>query len=130
MAVEARWTELGRVIRYYFNGVVNTAFGYGLFAGLVALGMNMYGAQALSHVLGVAFNYFTFSRITFADRVGSKGRFVLSYALNYVMSVAILAGLSRFIASPYGAGLATIVIVSALNYLLLKRLVFNRTAAT
>lgn len=117
-----------RLVRYYLTGALNTLFGYGLFAALVALGTGMYLAQALAHVLGVVFNYFTFSRLTFADRTGSKLRFALSYGFNYLLSLGILAATSRLVSSPYLAGLVTVLAVSALNYLLLGRLVFNRQA--
>lgn len=116
--------EWARVFRYYQAGVVNTAFGYGLFALLIWAGLNLYVAQAVSHVLGMAFNYLTFSRYAFAGHAASKVRFVASYALNYAMSLAVLWGFARFVPSPYLAGFLTILVVSALNYLVLRRFVF------
>lgn len=126
MSLSALLRDWRRLVRYYLTGVLNTAFGYGLFAIFIWAGCNMYLAQLVSHCLGVAFNYITFSRFTFADRSGSKSRFLLSYAGNYGLSLATLYALSRLITSPYLAGLMTVVIVSALNYLVLDKLVFNR----
>ena len=119
-----------RLVRYYLNGAVNTLVGYGLFAALLALGTNMYLAQIISNVIGVAFNYVSFSRFTFVDRAGSKSRFILAYAFNFLLSLATLAAVSKFIASPYVAGLITVVLVSAVNYFVLARLVFNRNSST
>lgn len=119
--------EWKRVWRYYQAGIVNTLFGYGLFAVMVALGMNMYLAQIASHLMGMTFNYFTYSRYAFADRSASKYRFVLSYALNYLIGVALLALLSRAFPSPYVAGLLSTILVSAINYLFLRNLVFRET---
>jgi hypothetical protein len=50
---------------------------------LSRLGFNIYLAQALGHVLGMSFNYFSYSRFAFRDEQGSLARFVGSYALNY-----------------------------------------------
>lgn len=118
-----------RLWRYYQAGIVNTLFGYGLYALMVKLGLNMYVAQLAAHLLGIVFNYFTYSRHTFHDAQGSKWRFVVSYGFNYVMSVAALAAASLIFKSPYAAGFASILIVSLLNFFVLKHFVFIKKAA-
>ena len=130
MQVAALLRDWRRLVRYYLNGAVNALVGYGLFAALLAVGTNMYLAQIISNIIGVAFNYVTFSRFTFADRAGSKSRFILAYAFNFLLSLATLAAVITFVASPYIAGLITVVAVSALNYFVLARLVFNRNPGT
>jgi putative flippase GtrA len=119
----ARWQLL---IRYYQAGMVNLAFGYGLYAGLIALGLSAYPAQALSHMLGMAFNYVTYSRHVFRNAGPAKLRFVASYAVNYVLSLATLAGLKQVMANDYLAGLLAAVIVSVINFAALKYLVFGK----
>lgn len=123
-------TEWKRVWRYYQAGVVNTLFGYGLFALFVWLGVNLYVAQIIAHVLGMTFNYFTYSRYAFAGHESSKRRFVLFYAFNYILGLLALAAATRFVASPYIAGLIAVVFVSIVNYFILKRLVFRTEAAS
>lgn len=119
----ARWQLL---IRYYQAGMVNLTFGYGLYAGLIALGLSAYPAQALSHMLGMAFNYVTYSRHVFRNAGPAKLRFVASYAVNYVLSLATLAGLKQVMANDYLAGLLAAVIVSVINFAALKYLVFGK----
>lgn len=119
------WMQL---LRYYQAGIVNTLFGYGAFAALVWLGMEMFLAQLVSHVAGTLFNYVVYSRYTFSKEQGSLLRFIASYAVNYGLSVGSLWALSRVIASPYVAGLLTIVVVSVINFVILKRFVFRETA--
>lgn len=121
--------ERKRLFRYYQAGLVNMGFGYGLFALFVWAGLNMYVAQIAAHVLGVTFNYFTYSRYTFADQRGSKTRFILSYAGNYVLNLVTLALIAMVVVSPYIAGLAATIFVSLVNYFVLKRLVFSGRAA-
>ena len=120
--------EWRRLLRYYQAGAVNTAFGYGLFAMMIWGGFNLYAAQVFAYVLGTAFNYLTFSRYTFADQAADKTRFALSYAVNYLANLAVLWGFDQFIHSPYLAGFLTILVVSALNYVVLKRFVFRSEA--
>ena len=122
----ARWQQ---IIRYYQAGIVNLAFGYGLYAGLIAFVISAYPAQALSHVLGMAFNYVTYSRHVFREAGPAKLRFIASYAVNYVLSLGTLAGLKQVLTNDYAAGLLAAVIVSIINSGALKYLVFNRKAA-
>ena len=122
----ARLLELWR---YYQAGVLNTAFGLGFYALLVWLGINMFAAQLLSHCIGVAFNYLSYSRHVFRDASSAKLRFVLSYTFNYLMGLAGLATAAQFIASPYLAGLVSVVVISVINYFVLKRFVFRTAEA-
>jgi len=117
--------SLERLWRYYQAGIVNTAFGYGLYALFVAVGINMYLAQIIAHVLGVAFNYFTYSRHAFHDADVSKTRFVLSYGVNYLLGLASLWSAAQVIPSPYLAGLIAVMVVSLINYVILRHWVFT-----
>lgn len=121
-------TRLLELWRYYQAGVVNTAFGFGLYALLVWLGLNMFAAQLLSHLAGMAFNYLMYSRHVFRGAAPAKLRFILSYGVNYLVGLATLALVSRFIHSPYLAGFTSTVIVSVINYFALKHLVFRAKA--
>lgn len=128
MAQVERLSSARRLWRYYQAGIVNTAFGYGLFALFVALGLNMYVAQIMSHLLGMAFNYFTYSRHAFQDSDVSKSRFIASYAVNYLLGLGALWAVSQAVASPYLAGFIAVVIVSLINYFILKHWVFTSRA--
>ena len=121
--------RLIQIWRYYQAGVVNTAFGFGMYSLFVWLGMNMFAAQLASHCLGVAFNYFSYSRHVFRGARAAKLRFVLSYALNYLMGLAVLWLVAPAIASPYLAGFVSVVIVSVLNYFVLRLFVFKAAEA-
>jgi len=118
--------SMGELWRYYQVGVLNTLFGFGLYALLVRLGLNLYVAQIVSHTSGAAFNYFSYSRHVFRDSQPAKVRFAVSYVVNYFMGLAALATASQFIPSPYVAGIVSIVIVSLVNYFALKHMVFTR----
>lgn len=123
-------SEWGRLWRYYQAGIVNTLFGFGLYSLLLAVGFNMYLAQVTAHVLGMVFNYFTYSRYAFSGQTASKSRFFLSYALNYFLGLASLAGIAQFVTNPYLAGLLSTIFVSVINYFVLRDLVFRERPAS
>lgn len=125
-----RKDEWWQLFRYYKAGIVNVLFGYVLFALLVWLGIQIYAAQALSHVLGVIFNYFTYSRYAFVGHKSNKASFAISYVGNYVLGLAGLWAALKVFPSPYVAGLVSVGAVSLINYFVLKRLVFHSAAET
>lgn len=78
-----------RVARFIAVGVLNTAFGYGVFAAAYALGAHYSLATFLSVVLGVLFNFKSFERLVFSDRQSGKFlRFLSVYAVIYAANTA------------------------------------------
>lgn len=124
----ARFGRLAQLIRFYQAAAVNTAFGFGVYALIVRLGLNPFVAQVVAQVLGVTFNYFTYSRHAFRGHSASKRSFALAYIGNYLMNVALLALFLRVIRSATLAGLAATIAASLLNFLVLRSLVFRRRA--
>jgi putative flippase GtrA len=102
------WRRGELLVRYGAVGLINTAFGYGLYAALVFAGLNLFLAQILSHCTGAVFNYAMFRRHVFTDSGGAEG---------------------RYIASPYLAGFLALVVVAAINFFILRLLVFRKTPA-
>jgi putative flippase GtrA len=120
--------EWWQLVRYYQAGLINMAFGYAAFALLVWLGLQVFVAQAVGHVLGVTFNYFTYSKFAFAGQQSSKANFVMAYVGNYFLGLAFLWTTLQLMPSPYIAGAVSTVAVSVFNYFILKRLVFRPPA--
>ena len=110
--------------RFLTVGVLNTLFGYALYAALVAIGLQMFVAQIVGTVIAVSFNYVTYSRHVFLDAPASRLRFVLSYALNYLVSLAMLALAAIAFPSPYLAGFVATLVTAAINFVVLSRFVF------
>lgn len=121
------WEHIREIVRFYQAAIVNTTFGISAYTLLVWLGLNIYAAQAASHMMGMTFNYFTYSRHVFRGVAPAKLRFILSYAIYYLVNLVVLAALAQFIASPYVAGIGAALLVSLLNYFALKHLVFRVT---
>ena len=70
-----------RFLRFVAVGIVNTAFGYGVYAALVLLGLPPQPALALAFAVGVVWNYATHARFVF----GTEGyRRLVPYAAVYL----------------------------------------------
>jgi putative flippase GtrA len=117
-----------QLIAYYGVALVNTAFGYSVYALLLFLGVNLFVAQVVSYCLGVTFNYFMYRRHVFRDADPAIVRFVLAYAVNYGVNLAFLAVLHAVIRSDYLSGLAASIAASLVNFVALKLVVFRRGA--
>jgi putative flippase GtrA len=124
-----KWYQLNVLWRYYQVGVINTLFGYGLFAAFVWIGLNLYVAQVLAHIVGMGFNYISYSRHVFSNAVPARGRFVLAYGFNYLIGLACLAIASLIVRSPYLAGIFSIIASSLINFFVLRHLVFWEQAS-
>lgn len=90
------------------------------------LKLNPFVAQIVAHLCGMVFNFTLYRLHVFPGQQPRVGPYIATYAVNYALSVMALKALLMVVASPYVAGFASIVVVSAINYLLLKTFVFNR----
>ena len=116
---------LGQIVRYYQAAVVNTLFGFSLYSALIYLGTNRFVAQVIAHILGMCFNYFTYSRHVFHDSKGSKVKFVMSYAISGALNFGLLYLWSQVIDSAYVAGFLATITASLIMFFLLKHIVFR-----
>ena len=112
------------LVRFGVAGVVNTLFGASAYVVLVWFGLNLFAAQLLATVLGVGFNFMMFSLHVFPGSKPAPMKFILAYAVNYALSLGLLAVYHLFIRSPYIAGVMTMATAAIVNYLILKRFVF------
>jgi putative flippase GtrA len=93
-----------KLAKFLGTGLLNTAFGYAAYAGLLFFDVPYLAALFAATIAGIVFNYFSFGRIVF-DGHGSWlvfGRFVAAYALIYGVNAALLSGLTDyFFLNPY-----------------------------
>jgi len=117
--------RLWELVRFYQAAAVNAVFGFSLYSLLVYAGVNLFAAQLIGHCIGMAFNYVTYSRYAFRDHKADPKRFVASYVVNYFIGLGFLALFHSFVASPYIAGIMSLVATSVVNYAMLKFAVFR-----
>jgi putative flippase GtrA len=118
---------MAQAVRFALAGAANTAFGFGVYSGLVLLHVPAVLALLLATVAGVCFNFVTFGAFAFR-RLNARRlpRFLLAYAAIYVVNLALLEGLRAATGlGPIPAQLACLVVVAPGAYLLLKTKVFR-----
>jgi putative flippase GtrA len=118
-------------IRYNAVGAANTAFAYGVYAGLVALGVNHFLALFADYAVGTVTGYFLHKRITFgqSERRGPlafarmAGLTVAQFLVNTALLWALvdLGGLDTYL----GQAMALVVVTCA-GFLAQKYVVFRR----
>ena len=113
-------------LRFLAVGLLNTAFGYGVFAGLILLGVPPIPALVVAYVLGVSFNFVTTRRLVFnRTGYGSLGRFILAYVVIYFFNLALYQLLATMGASPLLAQALCLPPVAVFSFLLFKFQVFR-----
>lgn len=115
--------------RFLIVGVVNTAFGYGVFLALLRADLAPTLALAIATVAGILFNFVTTGRVVFENAEASRlWRFVGVYGLVFLFNVTLL---DAAISLGVGAALAQAALLApcvALSYLLNRAFVFNPVA--
>lgn len=115
-----------RFARFLLVGGVNTAFGFAVYALMLALGLHFTFAAAVSTVLGILFNFFTTGRLVFGSSTGRVlPRFVAVYGVLYLLNIAGIALLRALGATDLIAGFLMLPVAAILGYLLNARFVFG-----
>jgi len=115
-----------RFFRFLVVGCINTLFGYGVYGGLILIGMHYTFASLFGIVLGVLFNFVTTGRLVFRFIDFSRiHRFVGVYALSYLLNVGLLTLLIFFGLSDLSAGAVLILPMALFNYQMLKTFVYS-----
>ncbi len=124
---EGGGARIAEILRFLVAGLVNTAFGFGVYAGLVLLGVPVFLSLLLATVAGVFFNFLTYGGFAFRRLDAHRlPRFLLAYAGIYAFNLALLEALRAWTPlGPIAAQLACLVVVTPAAYLVLRSAVFR-----
>ena len=114
--------------RFLFTGLINTIFGYAIYAVLIYLGLPYLVGLLISTILGVTFNFFSLSRIVFRGRRNwfLFGKFIVAYALTYLFNGCALIILTKeFLLNPYLGQALCIPLSVILSWVLLNHWVYK-----
>jgi len=118
---------LYQLVRFLAVGVLNTAFGYALFAVLTYAGMTYPLAIGLSTVGGVLFNFQSIGRLVFSGPSHSRfWRFVGVYCIVYLINLGGVRLLLGCGLNVYIANAIMLVPLALLAFILNRQLVFNQ----
>lgn len=109
-----------QVIRFLFVGGLNTIVGYGIYALLVYLGINLYIASTISTIIGVFHSYLWNRYFTFKSKEKALAeivRFISVYIVSYLLGLLTLFISNKiFNIDPYVAGLVNLVITTLISW--------------
>ena len=117
-----------RMFKFLGVGVLNTLFGYSIYAGLVFVEIPYLVALLIATFVGVIFNYFSIGRLVFKAAGGwfVFGKFIMAYTIVYLLNAALLAHLteSEYL-NAYLAQAACIFPSVAVSWLLMNHWVYK-----
>lgn len=119
-----------QVARFLAVGAVNTGFSYGVYSGLLFMGLNYALANLAALSLGIIFSFKTQGALVFQNGDNRLfGRYILGWGVIYLLSVALIGHLMAAGLNAYIAGALATLCSAALSYLVMRRFVF-RTGLT
>ena len=113
---------VNRFIRFVLVGVLNTAFGYGVYALFVLLGAAPQIALLMQFAVGAVWNYFTHARLVF-DTTGYRKMpaYLACYAGLYLLNAALLGLLMAQGVGPLVAQAVILPLIVVLSFALISR---------
>ncbi len=112
--------------RYLVVGLLNTLFGYGIFALLVYLGLSYPISLLLATILGVLFNFKSIGILVFKSHNNRLiFRFISVYIIIYFLNLAGLKLLSVANVNIYIAGAMLLPLMAVVGFIINKRFVFT-----
>ncbi len=113
-------------VKFILVGILNTAFGYLVFALLLFLGLHYTLAVILSTVAGVLFNFKTTGTLVFKNHNNKLiFKFVAVYTITTTLGIIILRMAELAHINLYLAGLVSTGICAIISFLLNKNWVFK-----
>ncbi len=113
-------------LRFLLVGLVNAAFGYGIFALLIGLDFPPMPALGIAYVVGVVFNFFTTGSFVFGARGWRRfGGFVLAYAVIYLFNAALYWLVATTNWGPLAVQAICLPVVAIFSFILFKFQVFR-----
>ena len=115
-----------KFILFLFVGLLNTLFGYSIFAFFLWIGVHFTISALISTIAGILFNFTTFGRIVFKNNSYSNlPKFVFIYALNYFLGVGVLYYCDQLDYNLYFVQAILLMPTAVLRYLLMKYFVYK-----
>ena len=118
-----------RFVRFLMVGVMNTIFGYIVFALAIKLGAAYQIALIFSTLVGLLFNFKTIGVLVFGSHDNLLiFKFFGVYVIIYILNVYAIKGLDHYSISHYVEQAILAFPLGILSYVLNKNFVFTKTA--
>lgn len=129
---EIRKFDLSRLIRFGLVGGVNTVVTYGVYAGIILLGVHYNSALACEYVVGIILGYFLNRIWTFSDRVHLEHpfkKYLATYAGVFLINLVFLNALVWLSFHPLPGQVVALGLATLASYMLQRNWVFKSRRA-
>lgn len=114
-----------QAIKFLLVGILNTLFGYTVFAILIALGVYYALAMFSATCLGILFNFKSLGKLVFNNSNNKLLlKFVILYCFLYVFNIALIFCLDFFLHNLYLAGIISMLASAIVGYFCNKNFIF------
>ena len=114
-------------LRFIVIGVINTIFGFAVYALLVTVGLSAQPALAIAFVIGVVWNYFTHARFVFDNKGLSKMPiYALAYVVVYGFNAVSLDAAQGMGLGPLTAQAILAPVAAVLSFFLISRVLTGK----
>jgi putative flippase GtrA len=120
-----------KLIRFFLVGGLNAAFGYGLFAFLIFIGLSYPLALFLGTIVGILFNFKTIGTLVFKNHNNVLiFKFFAVYGITYLFNLIGLTIFKYFAVNIYLGGAILLIPIGILAFNLNKIFVFKNGGIT
>jgi putative flippase GtrA len=114
------------LIRFMFVGLLNTLFGYSLYALFIYLGLIYYLAIIFSTALGALFNFKTIGKLVFNSNDNSLFfLFIFYYLALSLLNIYLVNFFTKFINDYYVSGFISVVICALASFIINRKLMYK-----
>ena len=115
-----------RFIKFLLVGILNTIFGYSIFAFFIFLKFHYTVATLFATVLGIVFNFKTIGNLVFKNNEKALiFRFTGVYIVIYLINITLLRVLKFFALNIYIAGAVLLLPLALLSFVMNQKYVFK-----
>ena len=115
-----------QISNFIFVGVINTLFGYTVYAILISVGFSYVISALFATIIGMLFNFKTIGRYVFGvASYGLMNRFFAVYLIVLLVNISIIKIIKMYDYNDYVAGLAAVVPCATISFIFNKFFVFK-----
>lgn len=113
--------------KFIISGLLNTCFGFLVFAALDTTNLETWKILLLSNLTGIIFNYLLYGNFVFKDvATGSFIKYLITYLVIYFLQLILIKILDPYTHGRLMAMLVALTPITIINYFLLKKFVFKQ----
>jgi putative flippase GtrA len=115
-----------QIFRFIVTGVINTIFGYSLYALFIYIGFKYHIALLFATILGILFNYKTIGKFVFNNKEKNTIiKFFIVYIIVFIINIVLIKFFKLFNFNDYLAGFIAVIPASTISFILNKYYVFK-----